>query len=278
MLDYAATSGPVGGQKTVAPRKAIFEYYKEEHHACSSLTDTRTLLEVVSQSEFLFFKPFLTTSRHLPSQLMAQRLAARFIISAARPDQFPAETLPGSTVATAPAEIAFLGRSNVGKSSLLNALADVGGANADGKKLAFVSQRPGCTQVINFFQMGSEMTFVDLPGYGYAKVPVAIKKEWKGLIESYLVNRASLRLCVLLLDARRGWMDKDLELKQWLESRDRRYLVVATKMDKLTQRELHQAVTAIRAQADGVEIMPISATNGRGVRELWQTIWKIHNQ
>ena len=122
------------------------------------------------------------------------------------------------------------------------------------------------------------MTFVDLPGYGYAKVPAAIQKEWKFLIESYLYDRASLRLCVLLLDARRGWMDRDLELKHWLETRDRRYLVAATKTDKLTQRELHQAVTAIRAQADGVEIMPISSTNGRGVRELWQTIWKIHNQ
>ncbi|HEY3742613.1 MAG TPA: ribosome biogenesis GTP-binding protein YihA/YsxC, partial [Bryobacteraceae bacterium] len=152
------------------------------------------------------------------------------------------------------------------------------GDTGDGKKLAFTSQRPGCTQVINFFQMGDDLILVDLPGYGYAKVPVEIQKRWKQLIESYLVHRASLRLCVLLLDARRGWMEKDLELKKWLESRDRRYLVAATKSDKLTQRELQQAVTAIRAQADGVEIMPISATNGRGVRELWQTIWKIHNQ
>ena len=201
---------------------------------------------------------------------MAHRLAARFMLSAARPDQFPAETAAG--------EIAFLGRSNVGKSSLLNSLVGQVASTTDGKKLAFTSQRPGCTQVINFFQMGDDMMFVDLPGYGYAKVPVEIQKHWKHLIESYLLNRASLRLCVLLLDARRGWMDKDLELKQWLESRDRRYLVAATKSDKLTQRELHQAVTAIRAQADGVEIMPISATSGRGVRELWQTIWKIHNQ
>ena len=201
---------------------------------------------------------------------MAQKLAARFILSAAQPDQFPAETAAG--------EIAFLGRSNVGKSSLLNALVGQVGASAAGKKLAFVSQRPGCTQVINFFQLGEDMIFVDLPGYGYAKVPIDIQKQWKHLIESYLANRANLRLCVLLLDSRRGWMDKDLELKQWLESRDRRYLVAATKSDKLTQRELQQAVTAMRAQADGVEVMPISATNGRGVRELWQTIWNIHNQ
>ena len=209
---------------------------------------------------------------------MAQRLAARFILSAARPDQFPAEVLPGPSARPVASEIAFLGRSNVGKSSLLNALVSQFGDTGPGKKMAFVSQRPGCTQVINFFQMGDDMVFVDLPGYGYAKVPVVIQKEWKGLIESYLMGRESLRLCVLLLDARRGWMDKDLELKKWLETRDRRFLVVATKIDKLTQRELHQAVTGIRAQADGVEIMPISATNGRGVRELWQTIWTIHNQ
>ena len=201
---------------------------------------------------------------------MAHRLAARFILSAARPDQFPAETASG--------EIAFLGRSNVGKSSLLNALVNQVATTEDGQKLAFTSQRPGCTQVINFFQMGDDMMFVDLPGYGYAKVPIDIQKNWKALIEVYLINRNSLRLCVLLLDARRGWMDKDLELKQWLETRGRRYLVVATKSDKLTQRELHKAVTAIRAQADGVEIMPVSAADGRGVRELWQTIWKIHNQ
>jgi GTP-binding protein len=211
---------------------------------------------------------------------MAHKLRARFIISAARPDQFPAETLMPESSAPAKqstGEVAFLGRSNVGKSSLLNALVEQFGAT-DGKKLAFTSQRPGCTQVINFFQMGEDLVLVDLPGYGYAKVPIEIQKRWKQLIESYLVNRVRLRLCVLLLDARRGWMEKDLELKQWLESRDRPFLVVATKSDKLTPRELQQAVTAMRAQADGVEVMPISAENGRGVRELWQTIWKIHNQ
>ena len=122
------------------------------------------------------------------------------------------------------------------------------------------------------------MTFVDLPGYGYAKVPAAIQKEWKFLIESYLYDRASLRLCVLLLDARRGWMEKDLELKTWLEFRHRPYLVAVTKTDKLTQREFAAVMTAVRQQAEGVEIVPVSAATGRGVRELWQTIWKIHNQ
>jgi len=114
----------------------------------------------------------------------------RFIISAARPEQFPQET--GS-------EVAFLGRSNVGKSSLLNALTGAG-------ELAFTSSRPGCTQLINFYEVDGGYRFVDLPGYGFAKVPQEITRQWKGLIEAYLFNRGTLRLSVLLLDARRGWM------------------------------------------------------------------------
>ena len=216
---------------------------------------------------------------------MAQhRLEARFILSAARPDQFPAE--PANIVTgegTTAGEVAFLGRSNVGKSSLLNALVGQFGYANDKipggrKKLAFESSRPGCTQVINFFQMGDDLHLVDLPGYGYAKVPAAIQQQWQHLIESYLTSRTSLRLCVLLIDARRGWMDKDLELKTWLEFHGRKYIVAVTKIDKLTQREFAAVMTAVRQQAEGVEIVPVSAATGRGVRELWQTIWKIHNQ
>src|SRR5580765_8482751 len=129
-------------------------------------------------------------------------MSARFIISAARPEQFPPEADP---------EVAFLGRSNVGKSSLLNAL-----VGAD--ELAFTSSRPGCTQLINFYQVDGGYRFVDLPGYGYAKVPKEITSEWKALIEAYLTERQSLQLAVLLLDARRGWMEKDVELREWLES------------------------------------------------------------
>ena len=140
----------------------------------------------------------------------AAAMETRFIISAARPEQFPdgAEgRLP---------EIAFLGRSNVGKSSLLNVLAGAGKG-----KLAFVSARPGCTQFINFYRIGEEFTFVDLPGYGFARVPLDIKREWKRLIEAYLLHREPLRLCILILDARRGWMEQDLELKRWLEFQGR---------------------------------------------------------
>ena len=188
---------------------------------------------------------------------------AEFVISAARPDQFPAETLP---------EIAFLGRSNVGKSSLLNCLTGQ-------KGLAFTSARPGRTQLINFYRVGGEFYFVDLPGYGYARVPKEITSQWKELIEEYLLQRTSLQLCFMILDARRGWMDKDLELKQWLELHNRRYLVIATKTDKLkTQSEQRQGITAIRSQSLETEPLLFSALSCRGAREIWQAISTIKTQ
>ena len=129
-------------------------------------------------------------------------MAAQFIISAARPEQFPPEAGP---------EVAFLGRSNVGKSSLLNALVGVGMVGSDrvaAGKVARISSRPGCTQSINFYQVDGGYRFVDLPGYGYAKVPREISRPWKQLIENYMLGRQTLGLSVLLLDARRGWMPK----------------------------------------------------------------------
>ena len=194
---------------------------------------------------------------------MVHKFEAQFVMSAAKPDQFPGMQQLGRM---AP-EVAFLGRSNVGKSSLLNAL-------AGGPKLAFVSQTPGRTQLINFYRIGTDLVFVDLPGYGYAKVPKAITQDWQHLIESYLIGRENLQLCVILLDARRGWMEKDLELKAWLEHHGRPYVVAATKIDKLNQSEKQRGLAAIRAETGG-DIFPVSAPTGRGVRELWQTIWKI---
>jgi GTP-binding protein len=190
---------------------------------------------------------------------------ARFIISAARPDQFP----NGTGLAELP-EVAFLGRSNVGKSSLLNAL-------TGGRDLAFTSARPGCTQSINFFRIGEELMFADFPGYGYARVPKEIRGEWKGLIEQYLLVRRPLKLCVLLLDSRRGWMEKDVELKEWLEFHQRPYLVVATKVDKLSKSKERSAMDAIRKQIATSEPLAFSAVTGRGVREIWQAISKTRN-
>ena len=180
-----------------------------------------------------------------------------FVTSSARPDQFPPDGLP---------EIAFLGRSNVGKSSLINAL-------VGRKGLAFTSSTPGRTQTINFYRINGSLYFVDLPGYGYARAPQELAAQWRDLAESYLLTRKTLDLSFLILDARRGWMDSDLQLKQWLEFHDRRYHVIATKTDKLkNQSEQERGLARIRKEY--AEPLLFSASTGRGVRETWQVISK----
>jgi len=175
-------------------------------------------------------------------------MAARFIISAVNPGQFPIPAEP---------EIAFLGRSNVGKSSLLNAL--IGASKAGGGDTAKVSSWPGRTQAINFYQVDGGFRFVDLPGYGYAKVPKAITANWQELIESYLVGR-------------RGWMPKDIELREWLEEQQQPFVVVVTKVDKLkSHKDKHASQASLRKDYTG-EMLECSAVTGRGVREIWQTI------
>lgn len=183
---------------------------------------------------------------------------AEFILSTTIPEQYPKGHTP---------EVAFLGRSNVGKSSLLNCL-------AGSKRLAFTSSQPGRTQSINFFRIGGEIIFADLPGYGFAKVPLEIKNAWQAMIETYLLRRETLDLCVLLLDGRRGWMEHDRVLREWLDHHQKRYLVVATKIDKLNQSELHHGLAAIRKELSGAELVPFSAVSGQGSREIWQAIKK----
>jgi GTP-binding protein len=187
----------------------------------------------------------------------APRVISEFVLSASGPEQFPREQYP---------EIAFLGRSNVGKSSLINALVGQ-------KGLAYTSNKPGCTQAINFYRVGDSYQFVDLPGYGYARVSEDQRLAWKKLIENYLLERQTLELSILVLDARRGWMETDLDLKRWLEVHHRPYLPVATKMDKLkNQSERQQSLARLRQDAD--EPMLCSAVTGRGVREIWHAITK----
>ncbi len=176
---------------------------------------------------------------------------AEFVVSSAGPEQFPPGGLP---------EIALLGRSNVGKSSLINTLVGQ-------KGLAFTSNTPGRTQTINFYRIDGAFYLVDLPGYGYARVSKERARGWHKLIEHYLAERKNLDLSFVILDVRRGWMEPDLELKRWLEHHDRRYLVIATKMDKLRkQSEQERGLAMIRKEQ--VEPLPFSAETGRGVREI----------
>jgi len=193
---------------------------------------------------------------------LSRTVAAEFVLSAPHPDQFPRPELP---------EIALLGRSNVGKSTLLNVLVGQ-------KGLAFSSNTPGRTQSVNFYRVDDAWYFVDLPGYGYAHVSQATARAWREVIETYLSERPSLALALLLLDARRGWMEKDLQLREWLEFHRRPYVVVVTKVDKLNQKERSQSQKAIRELLPEGELVWFSAVNGQGVKELWQTISKTRTR
>jgi GTP-binding protein len=153
----------------------------------------------------------------------------------------------------------------VGKSSLLNCLVGK-------KKLAHVSSTPGRTQTINFYRVGDRFFLVDLPGYGYAKVSQSDARHWKELADAYLRGRNTLALSLLLIDSRRGWMDTDRQLREYLEHFGRPYIVVATKVDKLNRSEETKSMKLLREEIPGIEVMPFSALSGRGVREIWQTI------
>jgi GTP-binding protein len=187
---------------------------------------------------------------------------AKFITSAADPAAFPAQ---------GPPEFAFLGRSNVGKSSLINSLL--------GQKLAHVSSTPGKTRTINFIgiyakpnQPQPEMLLVDLPGYGYAKISRSISAEWPKFIEPYLKDRGTLELAVVLIDVNVPPQAPDLQLTHFLHSAQRDFLLVATKTDKLSGNKLRPALAAL-AQAHGRDdILAYSARTGAGRSELWQVI------
>lgn len=181
---------------------------------------------------------------------------AKFIASAATVESFPRETLP---------EITFMGRSNVGKSSLLNSLLGV-------KGLARTSSTPGRTQTLNFFDINGEMIFVDLPGYGYAKVSKADRHSWGKLIEKYLAQRASLVLCILIVDARHEPSPLDLQMKSWLEHFGLSFLVVTTKVDKLSAQEQRASLQRARKVLATERIIPYSAVTRAGAKQLWDEI------
>ena len=147
--------------------------------------------------------------------------SVRFVTSVFTYNQLPEDGFP---------EVAFAGRSNVGKSSLINRL-------VNRRNLVKVSARPGKTQALNFFLVNGSCYFVDLPGYGYARVPKKMQQEWQGLIGSYLENRQALRCVVVIIDIRHAMKVQDLELLDWLRSKNIPHLVVYTKTDKLSRNE-----------------------------------------
>jgi GTP-binding protein len=185
----------------------------------------------------------------------------QFITSAYKRDQWPDE---------AQAEIAFVGRSNVGKSSCLNTLVGKKGA-------ARVSKTPGRTQAINFFDIrhdGRELRFADLPGYGFAKVPLSVKRTWERMIGDYLGGREALALVVVLVDMRRDPTELDATMIRWLEDTDRRGLLVLTKSDKVSKsKRLHRQTLICRGLGVPRESsMVFSALTREGRRELWDRI------
>ncbi len=162
-------------------------------------------------------------------------------------------------------EIAFLGRSNVGKSSLINSL-------LQRKGLARTSNTPGRTQSINFFLINDSFYFADLPGYGYAKVSKAMRAEWGDMAREYLEERDELRLCIQLIDARHPPTKLDLQLSEWLAHHEKPRMIVATKSDKLSNNELSRSIREIRKTIPDVLTVPYSSESSRGRDDVWKAI------
>ena len=192
------------------------------------------------------------------------RVLSRFLAAATDAAHFPAPSLP---------EIAFLGRSNVGKSSVINSLV--------GTKLARTSSTPGRTRSINFFEIRwpgkprPELIFADLPGYGYAKISREISQEWPKFIEPYLNERSTLALCVVLVDANVPPQQSDRQLLDFLSASDRDFLLVATKSDRLSNNQLHTALRTLTQEYPAARLLPYSAKTGAGRDELWKQIRQV---
>jgi len=162
-------------------------------------------------------------------------------------------------------EVAFLGRSNVGKSSLINSLLGV-------KGLARTSSTPGRTQSLNFFLINNRFRFVDLPGYGYARVPKIIRSSWGEMATNYLAKRMQLVLSIQIVDSRHEPTTLDLQLNEWLAAHAKPRVIVATKSDKLSNNELKKNMERAR-RALGVEkVIAYSAMTGKGREEIWRAI------
>jgi GTP-binding protein len=182
--------------------------------------------------------------------------SAEFLKSAFRQTEWPSDDKP---------EIAFLGRSNVGKSSLINSLLGVRG-------LARTSSTPGRTQSLNFFTINERFRFVDLPGFGYARVPLKIKASWGEMVTTYLANRRQLVLSIHIVDSRHEPTKQDLQLHEWLVSGGKPRLLVATKSDKLSNNELRKHLQRISSVLEDESVVAYSAKTGNGRDEIWRAI------
>lgn len=183
----------------------------------------------------------------------------KFLTSAFRENQFPPPDMP---------EIAFAGRSNVGKSSLINILVNRRG-------LARTSAKPGRTQAINFFTLDRRLYLVDLPGYGYARVPMKVRKSWEQMVETYLRGRENLKAVVVILDIRREPTLGDKQLLEWLEHYGIQTITVLTKADKLSRQQARKRPDLLKRQFGGIfHISPVlfSAKTRQGREELWKRI------
>ena len=180
-----------------------------------------------------------------------------FLAGAGDPAGFPPPAL---------SEVAFLGRSNVGKSSLLNAL-------LGRRQVARTSSTPGRTRQVNFYSVNGACLFVDLPGYGFARVSRSLREGWRELVEAYFRRPAVLRLAILLVDARHPLTDMDREMIEWLENRRLPFLVAATKTDKLSRSELQKTLKSRLQEIHQPELLvPCSARTREGIPRLWAAI------
>lgn len=192
---------------------------------------------------------------------MMKITSVEFIKSALKRSDYPKESLP---------EVAFAGRSNVGKSSLLNAIVNK-------KNIARTSSSPGRTQMLNFFRINNQICFVDFPGYGFAKVPTQVREKWKPMVEDYLKYRNTLKLVILLLDIRREPNTDDASLIRWFETFSIPFLVVLTKSDKIskskcsTQQKIIKEFFLLKDE----ELLCFSAINGEGRKEILKRIMSI---
>jgi GTP-binding protein len=179
----------------------------------------------------------------------------RYIAGATTRSEYPASSLP---------EVVFLGRSNVGKSSLINSLT--------GTRLARVSGTPGRTQRAHFYEVGRRVLFVDLPGYGYAKVPARMRGALLEIIETYLNAGRPLALAALVVDARHAPSDQDCTMNEWLAGRGLPVRIVSNKVDKLSRAERSASLAQSRRLLGREDIIPFSSETGEGVGGLWQAI------